>query len=122
MPMLTQSQPIATMPTGAPTKATGHALFNNILSSAQQPLQHQQQPQVTPSLLQPPMQGYTMQSQVEAAMPQYAPQQAPVQQKLNALFGVAPQPPQVYPVTPLYPVAPETAGGNFQSLMAKLSR
>ena len=47
------------------------------------------------------------------------PQQQGVQQKLNALFGVASQPPQPFPCRNVR--GAETSGGNFQNLMAKLN-
>ena len=89
-------------PMPPPTQAKGHALFNNILNSANTV------PGAAPSAPAP-----------ATMMP--PPQQQGVQQKLNALFGVASQPPQPFPVPQPYPVAPETSGGNFQNLMAKLN-
>lgn len=83
------------------TQAKGHALFNNILNSA------------------------NGSGHVAAPRPMMPPPTTPqpqgVQQKLNTLFGVASQPPQPFPVPQPYPVAPETSGGNFQNLMAKLN-
>ena len=91
-------------PMPPPTQAKGHALFNNILNSANTvPGAAPSAPVPAPTTMMPP------------------PQQQGVQQKLNALFGVASQPPQPFPVPQPYPVAPETSGGNFQNLMAKLN-
>ena len=91
-------------PLPPPTQAKGHALFNNILNSANTvPGAAPSAPAPAPATMMPP------------------PQQQGVQQKLNALFGVASQPPQPFPVPQPYPVAPETSGGNFQNLMAKLN-
>lgn len=82
------------------TQAKGHALFNNILNSAN----GSGGVAAPPPMMMPP-----------------TPQPQGVQQKLNTLFGVASQPPQPFPVPQPYPVAPETSGGNFQNLMAKLN-
>lgn len=82
------------------TQAKGHALFNNILNSAN----GSGNVAAPPPMMMPP-----------------TPQPQGVQQKLNTLFGVASQPPQPFPVPQPYPVAPETSGGNFQNLMAKLN-
>jgi len=90
-------------PAAAPQQAKGHALFNNILNSANGDAHPSPPPMMAPShyAAPPPPQG--------------------VQQKLNTLFGVQPQPAQPFPVAPPYPTAPETSGGSFQTLMAKLN-
>jgi len=92
--------PVPMQPMQPQTQAKGHALFNNILNSANG----------SGGVAAPP-----------PMMPQPTPQPQGVQQKLNTLFGVASQPPQPFPVPQPYPVAPETSGGNFQNLMAKLN-
>lgn len=98
----------AAQPPAAPAPApartpSGHALFNNMMSSA-----------IGGAPSPPP------QSQYAAPMPpasHYAhpPPTPPVQNKLNALFGFPAQP---FPVPPMYPTTPE---GDFQKLMAKLN-
>ena len=105
-----------------PAAPKGHALFNSILSSAtnkepvpQMPVPQMPPAQMPPHTLLPP---HMMPAQPYGAPPQGAP---PVQHKLNAIFGVPSQPPQPFPVPPAYPTAPETAGGNFQTLMSKLN-
>jgi hypothetical protein len=119
--LLGMSAPVPVPPVPeAPAQNKGQQLFNNILSSAQPPApsptpqQHQQQPMPPPGMMPPPP---------GMRMPQYPPQNhpPPVQQKLNAIFGVSSQPPQPFPPAQPYPTAPETSGGNFQMLMSKLS-
>jgi hypothetical protein len=118
----------------SPARVTsGPALFQNIISSAggappphapmsmvppMPPMPHPMAHPMAHSM--PPMPPMPPMPQYGAPPPQYAqpPAQAPVQQKLNALFGFPAQP---YPAQPPYPTTPESPGGDFQKLMSKLN-
>jgi hypothetical protein len=114
--LLGMSAPVPVRPVpDAPQQNKGQQLFNSILSSAQAPAPpapQQHHPMPPPGMIPP-----------SGMIPQYPPHNhpPPVQQKLNAIFGVTPQPPQPFPPAQPYPTAPETSGGNFQMLMSKLS-
>lgn len=100
-----------------PSAAKGQALFNSILNSATNK-------DLTPQMAPPPVpMPHTMMPPHVVPAQTYGatPQGAPVHQKLNAIFGVPPQPAQPFPVPQAYPTAPETTGGNFQTLMSKLN-